>query len=212
MINTFISYSNQNKLELESLNNWCMPLVHREKMKIVYDNDILRGADLWKDIIKKIHEAQVIILMISDSYLKSKNCNREMIKAMELRSNGKKIIAIILEECGWRKSMIKDLFIIDMNVYSDKDETWIEIVESIDRVLKKVKSRQESLDSCINIINANNINNTNAHIDIPPSLSVENLDLPDDFEKEFDNYLFLLEDKEIKILENKEIAEYIMAM
>lgn len=97
----FISYSHFNEQELNNLLKTNALVKNLEG--IWYDRK-MNGGDEWNNSIElELNDADVVLLLISQKYLKSNACNKEKDYAKNLSDKkGIKIISIILEKCDWK--------------------------------------------------------------------------------------------------------------
>ena len=58
---------------------------------------------LQEDILEKVADSDPASLLVSAASLASKNCNRELIEALNQKI---KIISIILEHCDWQRHQL----------------------------------------------------------------------------------------------------------
>jgi hypothetical protein len=78
------------------------PLVDEGLIRIWHDREIEAGADWGGEINREIGEADIILLLVSASFLNSRYCRKELLRAIEQRSAGKSLpIPIILRPCDW---------------------------------------------------------------------------------------------------------------
>jgi hypothetical protein len=78
------------------------PLVHEGLIRIWHDREIEAGADWAGEIAKELSEADMILLLVSATYLGSPYCRKELLQALDQRSTGKSVpIPIILRHCDW---------------------------------------------------------------------------------------------------------------
>jgi TIR domain-containing protein len=71
-----------------------------------HDGDISAGQEWEEEIHQHLQSAQIILLLISSSFLASDYCyDIEMQKALEKQDNGTAhVIPIILRECDWGRT------------------------------------------------------------------------------------------------------------
>ncbi|MDH5796565.1 MAG: toll/interleukin-1 receptor domain-containing protein [Anaplasmataceae bacterium] len=100
MITTFLSYTSQDLDFLQSICN--LPLASRF-MKFIYDEGCgtnLIGHIPMIKLLEKIRQCSVFIPILSNYYLNSNNCQKELLEAQK---NNKIIIPIIIDDqCHWR--------------------------------------------------------------------------------------------------------------
>lgn len=100
--NIFISYSHRDERMRGKLGEHLAPLVDEGLVRIWHDREIEAGANWEGEINKEIGEADVILLLVSASFLNSRYCRKELLRAIEQRSAGKSLpIPIILRPCDW---------------------------------------------------------------------------------------------------------------
>jgi hypothetical protein len=102
-IELFYSYAHEDETLRDQLNDPLALLQHQGYIQGWYDRDISAGG-LWAEKIdKRLETAQIILLLVSSSFLASKYCyGVEMQKAMARHEDGQAIvIPIILRPCDW---------------------------------------------------------------------------------------------------------------
>ena len=90
----FLSYSWAQKEEVDYLDNHLI----NSKMKIIRDIRDLDYLQNTKSFMKQIAECDVAVLVISDNYLKSKNCLFEVINLFNVDISKKKIVPILMDD------------------------------------------------------------------------------------------------------------------
>src|SRR4051812_24277230 len=100
-VKIFISYSHKDEALMEELHEFLQPLKIAGKITIWNDKAIVVG-DLWDNAIKKaLNEVDLILLLLSPSFLASSYVNSTEIEmAFELQKQGKvKLIPVMLRPC-----------------------------------------------------------------------------------------------------------------
>ena len=95
----FITYSHENTEAKNELRKR-LAVMEQNKELVTWDDGQFTPGDgaLQEDILEKVADSDLLLYLVSAASLASKNCNRELAKALkeELR-----IIPIILEDCDW---------------------------------------------------------------------------------------------------------------
>lgn len=98
----FISYSHKDEKMRARLVGHLAALRDEGLIRIWHDRVIEPGDDWTKEIDREIGEADVILLLVSASFLNSPYCKKELLRALEQRGSGKSLpIPIILRHCDW---------------------------------------------------------------------------------------------------------------
>lgn len=98
----FISYSHRDEKMRAKLGEHLAPLVDEGLIRIWHDREIEAGANWEGEINKEIGEADLILLLVSASFLQSRYCREELLRAIGQRTVGKSVpIPIILRPCDW---------------------------------------------------------------------------------------------------------------
>jgi hypothetical protein len=101
-LNVFVSYSHHDEKMRVKLGQHLAPLVDDGLIRIWHDREIEAGADWEGEINNEIAAADIILLLVSASFLNSRYCRSELQKALKLRGAGKALpIPIILRDCDW---------------------------------------------------------------------------------------------------------------
>jgi len=98
----FISYSHKDEKMRAKLGEHLAPLMDEGLIRIWHDREIEAGADWEGEINKEIGAADIVLLLVSASFLNSRYCRKELLRAIEQRSRSKSLpIPIILRPCDW---------------------------------------------------------------------------------------------------------------
>src|SRR4051812_44816336 len=103
-LSVFISYSGRDPEEASiavRLAQWLEPLIYKGDAEVWYDRD-LAPAEHWDDTIRvRLETADIILLLVSPSYLASEYCQIEMGIALEHPTA--RVAPIILRPCAWKR-------------------------------------------------------------------------------------------------------------
>ncbi len=145
-LSIFISYSKKDRELKDELITHLSPLRRRNIVSNWDDRHII-GGELWDDTIKaKLKEADIILFLVSANFINTDYIwNHEIPLAEEQRKNGKaRVIPIILKPCQWTKlDFAKQQALpakgVAVSTFSDRDTAWLEVVESIEKVINDVQ-------------------------------------------------------------------------
>ena len=98
----FLSYSHTDEKMRKRLGAHLAPMVTEHAIQIWHDRKIEAGSNWEKEINREIDEADLVLLLISASFLESPHCRNELIRALNRRkANNTTVIPIILRPCDW---------------------------------------------------------------------------------------------------------------
>lgn len=141
----FISYSHKDKKALKSLIRFIEPLEANNQVCLWYDERNIVGGDPVEDVIEKaLKSAQLVLLILSQSFITSHNCQKELNVALGRLSEGEAfVVGILWNHCTWKTSaslgrlkVIPDKPIIG---YRPHDKGWNEVHGEIDKLLSKIR-------------------------------------------------------------------------
>jgi len=117
-----------------------------------HDNMILPGEEWDESIKKKLEEADVIMLLVSSSFLASDYINNvEIKKAIERHNKNEAIIIpIICRECDWENSILGKFQALPknakpINLWHDEDASYNNIVKGLRRIIKSKSPKSEDV-------------------------------------------------------------------
>lgn len=147
-LNAFISYSHKDKKLKEDFFDHLSPLVRDEKLTLWNDSAIDLGAHWYQDIINSLDKADLVICLVSSSFLASNFCYlEEFTKALEDHKKGlKKIIPIRLRPCFWEPLAISKIQSAPsqwITSSENQDEAWTDVVMKISEYIESENARKK---------------------------------------------------------------------
>ena len=142
-IRLFITYSHKDIKAKEQLITYLAAMKREGLIKIWQDNEILPG-DTWRDsIFKNLDETDILLYLVSADSLASKNCNKELVEAL---NTNVRVIPIILEHCDWLNHQLSGFQVLPdegkpINVWKDENEGWQSPVTSIRKVIHQMQTQ-----------------------------------------------------------------------
>lgn len=104
-LNVFISYSKEDKILRDKLDKFLTPLKRNGSIETWHDRDLLAGDDWDKTIKAKLHEADIVLCLVSSDFLATDYImDVELPIMLELEKVGTKIIPAILRPCMWKQT------------------------------------------------------------------------------------------------------------
>lgn len=103
----FCSYAHEDERLRARLEEQLAPLRHEGLIDDWYDHEILPGQSYNAAIAVALDAADVILLLVSASFLASDYCyQRELRHALERRRQGQTaVVPVILHDCDWQTSL-----------------------------------------------------------------------------------------------------------
>ncbi len=155
-INVFIAYSRKDTSYLDKLRLYLKPLHRNKTIKIWYDGEIAPGT-IWEEQIKThLHQADIILLLVSAHSLASDYFyDREMSEAMERHDRNETIVVpVILSDCTWELTDLANLQALPKDgkpivYWSDESSAYANIVRGLDKSIKVVKLRRNKSEEAI---------------------------------------------------------------
>jgi hypothetical protein len=146
-IGIYYSYSHKDQKLLEQLVSHLKPLEMQGLMKGWYDRLIEPGGDWKSQIDQHLNEADLILLLVSPSYLNSDFCVQvEVSLAMErFRMGSARVIPIILRPVNWSDAPFRVLQVLPRNAkpvttWKSRDDAYRNIAEGIRSVVEGLTS------------------------------------------------------------------------
>lgn len=111
MIKIFFSYSHEDESYRNQLEKHLSVLMHEGSIEMWHDRRLLAGSFVDTEIDYQIDSADIILLLVSATFLSSRYCySVEMKRALTRQGkNEVQIIPVIVHACDWRNSIIGKL-------------------------------------------------------------------------------------------------------
>lgn len=142
----FYSYSHKDEKLRDSLEEH-LSLLHREGyIEQWHDRNITAGSNLSKAISSEIEKADIILLLVSASFIASDYCYQiEMKNAIERHKEGvARVIPIIVRPVDWSGAPFSDLLALPkdgkaVTLWNNEDEAWLNVSKEIRNVVSELR-------------------------------------------------------------------------
>jgi len=138
----FYSYSHRDETFLKDLQESLILLKRETVIEGWHDRDIDAGDDWKRQIDEHLEQADIILLLVSRSFLASDYCyKKEMSRALERHAEGlARVIPIIIRPCDWQNAPFASLNALPrdgkaITTWPDHDEAWLDVTCGIRRVV-----------------------------------------------------------------------------
>ena len=145
MLKLFISYSHKVETLVTKFINHISPIKNNGLISEWYDRKIETGDEFQDDIDNHLGNADIICLMISDSFLASNACLQEKDAALKLRNiKGIKVIPVIASPCAWTLHTELNHLLASpsdgkpVTSFTDQNEGWLDTINLIMNVCKNI--------------------------------------------------------------------------
>jgi hypothetical protein len=144
-IEVFISYSHKDDdLRREMMEH--LSVLQRQGIIAGWDDRLISAGEDWKgEIDKNLNSAQIILLLISSSFINSDYCCVEMQRAMERHAEGlAEVIPVILRDCEWRFGPLSRFQALPadgkpITSWKDRDVAFSNVVRGIGEAIKRLR-------------------------------------------------------------------------
>ena len=148
-IRLFYSYCHKDAQYRESMETSLALLERNGLLKSWDDRSILPGQRIPEEITTKMDEADIIVHLLSQNFIKSTECMKEWDYTKQLATNGKPIfrIPVILTACAWKDLLEGDDQIKvlpddgkEVAIFEDHSVAWQQVYEGIKVVVDRLRN------------------------------------------------------------------------
>lgn len=152
-VRLFYSYSHDDEDLRNELEKQLAALQRIGLIEGWHDRVILPGSDWTKEIDENLKSAEIVLALVSSSFIASDYCyGVEMGAALARHHKGEaRVIPVILRSCQWRETPLKHLAALPKNgkavsLWPDRDEAFNDVAEGIKRVARELSAKPRSPD------------------------------------------------------------------
>lgn len=153
-VNVFLTYSHDDARYRENLGKHLKLLERKGDIVFWHDREITPGEDWGIEISHHLSKADIILALVSSSFLNSDYCyDIELKSALANHNSGRsRLIPIIVRPVSWSDSPLGTLQALPANgkpvsTWSDEDEAWLNVVQGVIKVTRSIhRQKQAFLD------------------------------------------------------------------
>lgn len=149
-VSLFISYSHKDKAYLEEFKDHLKALERIGLVTSWHDRLIRAGSEWEGEIDDKIEQSDVILLLISSSFVNSKYCfDIELERALTRHANRSALVVpILIRPVAWQELPFAKLQSLPtdgrpVSTWQDKDLAWVDITERLKIAIKEFISKKK---------------------------------------------------------------------
>ena len=154
MAKVFFSYSHDDESYRDQLEKHLSLLRRQGMIESWHDRRILAGTDIDNAISAQLEAADVILLLVSASFIDSNYCySREMARALERHAKAEAVvIPVIVRSCDWHQSPFGKLLAVPKDgkavaLWPNHDEAYTDIVKQVRAVVEQRISNKPAIAS-----------------------------------------------------------------
>lgn len=153
-VTLFISYSHEDERYRDELRGALTAYERRGDVTSWDDTCIIPGQKWEREILDKLERADIVVLLLSNDFLRSDYCYlKEMKRALERdAANESAVVPVVVRACAFNKLELGQLQAIlpqgkPIKEHKDRDRAWLEVTNKLDPVIEALKnSRQKFID------------------------------------------------------------------
>src|SRR5512144_466570 len=113
-IKLFYSYSHRHEELRNELAEHLFPLQRAGLIEVWHDREMLPGDTVDEEIARKLRTADLVLVLVSPSFIKSEYCwDIELKNAIERHERGEaRVVPVVLRPCQWQLTPLKHLLAI----------------------------------------------------------------------------------------------------
>lgn len=142
----FISYSHKDEVYRDELRG-ALTVYERKNELEVWDDTRIEPGQKWEvEILGKLESADIIVLLLSNDFIKSDYCmQKEMQWALARDAAGEcAIVPIVVRNCRFDKLTVGKIQAIlpdakPIKNHRDRDAAWLEVTKQLDKVIARLK-------------------------------------------------------------------------
>ncbi|MGK3998284.1 SIR2 family protein [Sorangium sp. So ce1024] len=145
-VRVFFSYASRDEELLSRLEAHMSPLKREGLIAPWHSGKIGAGEDLERAIGEQLEAADLILLLVSASFLASEQGDAQVARAMERRAAGQAVVVpVLLRPCDWETTRFAELQAVPRDKrpvtrWADEDEALLQVVREIRAVVTKLRA------------------------------------------------------------------------
>ncbi|WP_437967319.1 SIR2 family protein [Sorangium sp. So ce260] len=145
-VRVFFSYASRDEELLARLEAHLSPLKREGLIAPWHSGKIGAGEDLERAISDQLEAADLVLLLVSASFLASEQGDAQVTRAMERRAAGQAaVVPVLLRPCDWETTRFAELQAVPrdkkpVTKWSDEDEALLQVVREIRAVVTKLRA------------------------------------------------------------------------
>jgi hypothetical protein len=147
MARVFFSYSHDDETFRDQLEKHLAMLKHQGFIESWHDRRISAGSSFDEAIDRELDAANIILLLVSSSFLASAYCySREMVRAMERHAAGiARVVPVIVRPCDWHSAPFGKLLAVPkdgkaITTWPNYDEAYVDVAQQIRGIVEQSAS------------------------------------------------------------------------
>lgn len=149
----FISYSHKDEKAKDLLNSHLTSLIRNKNIDPWNDRQIMPGQEWDKVIQKELNEADIILLLISPSFMESGYINGvEVKRALERHYvNDAVVIPIILTSCLWQNDSFSVLHALPkdglpIDKWENINEAFLDVIKGVQKIIEREDKKYDIIN------------------------------------------------------------------
>ena len=145
----FLAYARKDAEYMRELKKHFAPLERNNNISIWCDSDIEAGENWEQSIKTALHNADIVLLLVSaDAIASNYFYNEELPKALNRENKQEaKVIPIIIRPCNWELTSFKNLQALPfggkpISTWGNHDLAYNEIVSSINQIIPEIERKK----------------------------------------------------------------------
>ena len=153
MLQVCCCYAHEDRRFLIELKKHLKPLQQQQLIDVWYDGEISAGTEWQSQILRRLNEAQIILLLVSPAFMASEYCyGIEMQRAIERHDRGEaSVIPIILRPVIWTiapfgklQALPTDARPVSSKFWDTKDDAYVDIARGIQKMTQELGARLQT--------------------------------------------------------------------
>ncbi|MGY4829187.1 toll/interleukin-1 receptor domain-containing protein [Sphaerotilaceae bacterium SBD11-9] len=150
MAKVFFSYSHDDEGYRDQLEKHLASLRHEGLIESWHDRRLIAGSNVDAAIDQKINEANVILLLVSASFLDSRYCySIEMQRALDRHATGEaQVVPVIVRPCDWMSTPLGRLLAVPkdgkpITTWPNFDEAYTDVAKQIRALVQRQSAQSQ---------------------------------------------------------------------
>ncbi|MCG6202946.1 toll/interleukin-1 receptor domain-containing protein, partial [Psychromonas antarctica] len=169
-LNFFYSYCHADSEQRAALEKHLSMLVRNKVISPWHDADIVAGSDWKRNIVKNLEEADIVVFLVTTSWLGSEACIEEweLAKKSSEKQPNKVLIPVIATDCAWldfddmKSKLVLPYDGNPVSKWDDADSAWLNVYNGIKKAAEEQKKKFRLLPSYVDELQAVEFCSTNS--------------------------------------------------